>query len=277
MDGKTAQRLVELNKEFYACYGEQFSKTRQGNWPGWLKFADLIEEQGMMRFGEGEALRVLDAACGNLRFERFLSQRFCESPIEVLALDASDTMPRLSAGQGVKVEYRVWDLIAPLLGESGGIARFDMKTGEKRVSEPIAQGAFDLAVSFGFLHHVPGFERRVSFLSDLVRAVVPHGMCAVSLWRFMDSPSLAQKALESHRRALSGGLKWLQEADLEQGDWILGWQGDPGACRYCHHFCDQEIDELIMSVRAQTGVDQVLRYRDDGRAPGLNEYLVFVR
>ena len=132
---------------------------------------------------------------------------------------------------------------------------------------------FDAAVSFGFAHHVPGFSRRVDLLRSLVAAVRPGGLVAVSLWRFMDDPKLAEKARASTKGALED-LPWLQADCLEAGDFVLGWQDRPGAYRYCHHFSAAEIDRLVDAVPEAR---LVARFGADGRTGTLNEYLVLRR
>lgn len=104
----------------------------------------------------------------------------------------------------------------------------------------------DLCVSFGFLHHVPTFEARAAALRFLLSAARPGGIVAVSLWRFMDDAGLAEKAHATHAEALDE----LDLPLLDEGDYLLGWQGRSGAWRYCHHFDDAEIDALVNEVCA---------------------------
>lgn len=126
----------------------------------------------------------------------------------------------------------------------------------------------DLAVSFGFLHHVPLPGWREQVLAALVGKTRPGGFAIVSLWRFLENPDLARKARASHRRALAEtGL-----GPLGEGDRLLGWKDVPGAWRYCHSFSDAEIDCLAASVAASAV--EVGRFRADGRTGDLNTYLV---
>lgn len=36
---------------------------------------------------------------------------------------------------------------------------------------------------------------------------------------------------------------------FEAGDHLIGWQNDRHAYRYCHHFDDQQITDLVRGVR----------------------------
>ena len=228
-------------------------------------------------------LRVLDLACGNLRFERFLREALPDTTLDVVAVD--NCAPLVGeAPAGVRVIEA--DLVGGLLArESAGNAATppagvapatSVDAGAAPSPNPAlspsqatdaapsagatpslgtAAGAtsphapFDLAVCFGFLHHVPGFDRRAQLLRELGARVRPGGIVAVSLWQFMDDPRLARKALDlredalSHLRALGA-----DPACLEPGDHLIGWQDDASAWRYCHHFDEAEVDALSRAL-----------------------------
>ena len=71
MDEALARTLIELDCAFYRAHAASFSATRQAPWPGWQRVADLAGNA----LAPGSSPAVLDLACGNLRFERFLSER----------------------------------------------------------------------------------------------------------------------------------------------------------------------------------------------------------
>jgi len=140
-------------------------------------------------------------------------------------------------------------------------------------------GRFDLAVCFGMFHHVPGAARRARLLGDLLACLAPRGVACCSLWRFMSDERLARKARAGHerRRALvEESFAGFDAHGLEEGDWLLGWQDDEDAVRYCHSFSDEEATSL-----AETGVACGARlvgsFLADGRSGTLNRYLVFSR
>ncbi|MBQ6521313.1 MAG: class I SAM-dependent methyltransferase, partial [Atopobiaceae bacterium] len=92
MDRATAQQMTALTCDFYRRVGPSFSATRAGAWPGWERMLDLIATCG-------DAPRVLDLACGNLRFERALFGRMPAAC--AWAVDSCDEMacgddPRIS-------------------------------------------------------------------------------------------------------------------------------------------------------------------------------------
>ena len=63
-----ALRLCARTGECYRANAESFSQTRQSPWQGWVR---LLEVMGLA--AEQKPLRVLDLACGNLRFERYMA------------------------------------------------------------------------------------------------------------------------------------------------------------------------------------------------------------
>ncbi|MBR2790282.1 MAG: class I SAM-dependent methyltransferase [Eggerthellaceae bacterium] len=253
MESEVVRALNGLNRRFYERFGTSFGETRQTPWPGWDRLADLLRSRGWDT--AGRPIRVLDAGCGNCRFERFLLERFPQVRWEFLLLDAAEEPSSGEARKlGVPTAFVFFDVVEGLLA------------GE---ALPFAEA--DLTVAFGLLHHVPSAELRARFLKALKGATRPEGTLAVSLWQFLDDAGLAAKARETTAAAApyltAAGI---DPAALEPGDCILGWQDasfDEGALRYCHHFTDGEIDSLAEGA--------VLRYRADGRTGKLNTYLVW--
>ena len=272
MRDEAIRALNALNGRFYADQAASFSATRQAPWPGWLRCVSWVE--GAARGDAGASastLRALDLGCGNLRFEVFLSSALPDTKIAFAAADACEPLMD-AAGElpgRVEVETRLFDAVEALA--RGGASSLPAEFGE---------GAYDAAVVFGFLHHVPSRPMRVSALRGLAACVRSGGVVAVSLWRFLDDPAYAAKADEAHARAVEGLLAADAAAglacavdDFEAGDRLLGWQGKTGACRYCHSFSDGDVDELIAAVADRA--DLVDRFRSDGRTGAANEYLVF--
>lgn len=268
MDKQMARKLAQLNTGFYAQQAASFSSTRKSPWPGWRTVAQLLESElldGCAGAGEAtarpnaEPVRLLDVACGNLRFERFLLQDCSWFNWEFVAADNCPALIKGAALPQDRVQLACVDAVEALIDGtlSGQLTA-------------LAPGPFDVAVSFGFAHHVPGFAGRVNLLRALLSTVRPGGLVAVSLWRFMDDPGLAEKARRSTEQALAQ-LSWLQAECLEAGDYVLGWQDRPGAFRYCHHFDSAEISQLLQAVPEAR---LVARFRADGRTGGLNQYLV---
>ncbi len=260
MDRDFAAALVELNNDFYRRVAASFSATRQAPWPGWRRVFDIAAGEARA----AEPYRILDLACGNMRFERFFQDawaaRGTAAPVEFYPVDACRD---LAAGD---LRYIELDVLAALMGDVP--------------VSPLAPPC-DLAVCFGFMHHVPSRDLRLAVLDLLASSVKPGGLLAVSFWAFMNDLKLAAKAAEAQALAqLNPPFPGYDPAYLEPGDHLLGWQQDQGVFRYCHHFDDAQIDNLLAAHNAahpQRRLEEVDRFSADGRGGDLNRYLVLRR
>lgn len=255
MDEGLALRLCALTGEFYRANAESFSQTRRSPWQGWVR---LLEVMGLV--AEREPLCVLDLACGNLRFERYLADALPNRMLSGYAVDNCD--PLVEAGERnesdalSRMSFQNLDAIERL---SAGCLR-------KALEAPDA--SCDLAVSFGFMHHVPLERWRAGLLRALIAKVRPGGFVAVSFWRFLNSDKLARKAKETTSCARAE----LGIPELSPNDYLLGWQDTQGLYRYCHHFDEPEIERLLAMVA--DSADLVSRFEADGKTGNLNEYVV---
>lgn len=264
MDIATARALNALNNAFYAQHAASFSATRSAPWDGWRQLANLLRECGWRGAGD-EARSVLDLACGNLRFEQFLTNEF---PSECLSFHAVDSCPTLvpdDALHAQAIAYHECDILEAALNHADPLAGIP---------------ACSLSVCFGFMHHIPGAELRYAVLTSLIEHTAPHGLIAPSFWQFMDDERLARKAARADEIARREGLDanpcaHLDLTQLDEHDHFLGWQEDPRPLRYCHHFPDAEIDELVASVG--TLVRERTRFAADGPSGTLNRYLILER
>lgn len=244
MDRALALQLSRLTGEFYRQVGVSFSKTRTAGWPGWERALACIAPS------TGGSLRILDLACGNLRFERVLFERYPQA--RSYAVDACDEMV---GTDDERISYQHLDLAALLLEPEELVSALD--------APPC-----DAAVCLAFMHHLPLFEQRVRLLETLVRKVRPGGIVTVSFWQFAHDERLLGKARHATATACSRyGLP-----ALDPDDYLMGWQDEEDAFRFCHHASDSEIDALLATVASQTRVR--VRYRADGSSGALNQYAI---
>lgn len=251
-----ALRLCALTGEFYRANAESFSQTRQSPWQGWVRLLEVMDA----RAAERELLRVLDVACGNLRFERYLADALPGRMLSGWAVDNCEPLveagERSEFGPLSRIAFQNLDVIERLSG------------GSLRESLEAPDASCDLVVSFGFMHHVPLERWRVELLRALIAKVRPGGFVAVSFWRFLNSDKLARKAQETTDRARAE----LGLPELPQNDYLLGWQDTQELYRYCHHFDEPEIERLLAMVA--DSADLVSRFEADGKTGNLNEYVV---
>ena len=250
-----ALRLCALTGEFYRANAESFSQTRQSPWQGWVRLLEVVEAASGR-----EPLCVLDLACGNLRFERYLADALPGRVLSGYAVDNCD--PLVEAG-----ERNESDAVSRIAFQNlDAIERLSAGCLREALEAPDA--SCDLVVSFGFMHHVPLERWRVELLRTLIAKVRPGGFVAVSFWRFLNSDKLAGKAKETTSRARAE----LGIPELPPNDYLLGWQDTQGLYRYCHHFDEPEIERLLAMMA--DSADLVSRFEADGRTGNLNEYVV---
>ncbi len=243
MDLTYARRMGDLTTTFYQRVGSSFSATRQSPWAGWRRLLDLVRPY------LGDSPAVLDLACGNLRFERFLAGEGIAA--RVWALDNNDELMSAGEPDGMAAKALHLDVLGTLCEGrrlSGAFGRLGVP-------------ACDLAVCFGFMHHVPLAAQRREVLRSLVGAVRPGGVVAVSLWQFARDPRLMAKAQPVD--------------DGAPGDYLLGWQHETDVWRFCHSFGEDEVDTLVDACGSQAA--ELARFSADGRRGDLNRYLVLRR
>ena len=247
MNPETVTTLNRLNNSFYLSNCESFSQTRQGAWSGWKQISKHFVQEDSTR-----PYHVLDIACGNMRFEKFLVENLPEFDFQFECIDSCDelTVPMEDC------TYRNRDIIQDLMRSESAMTCWGQD--------------FDAVVSFGFFHHVPSMDLRMRLLEMLADTAKPGGLIAISLWRFASDGSRRAKA----ERTTAEALATLSiPGELEQGDYLLGWNDIPGVYRYCHSFDDEEVTEIISSGAVR--ISLVDRFRADGRTGASNEYLVF--
>ena len=247
MEKQTIKILNRLNADFYRMNSESFDRSRQKPWPGWERVINHTA-----RTATDGTLHVLDVASGNMRFEKHLADCLDGIALHAVCIDSCDELATSVPG----CDYLHRDVVRDLLNTES----IDKAWGS----------LYDLVVSFGFLHHIPGTGLRARLLEELVRAARPQGVIAVSLWRFASDDAMREKAERSTAEALD---RLHLHGELENGDYLLGWNDTSGSYRYCHSFDEQDAEHLISHVASCAELAD--RFKADGRTGALNEYLVF--
>jgi len=248
MNREIIDTLNRLNATFYRENSESFDRTRQSAWPGWERVVKELKSNGNL-----DVFRLLDVACGNMRFEKYLLERLPDIKLQAICVDSCDELAISIDG----CEYRNCDIVCNLASGTPLNGFWDRN--------------YDMVVSFGFFHHIPCTLLRLRLLEELVAATKPGGLVAISLWRFADDEKTRTKA----ERTTSEACSVLSLSELEEGDYLLGWNDVPGAYRYCHSFDDSEIESLVAEVASSVRLAD--RFKADGRSGDSNEYLVFRR
>lgn len=251
--------LNALTSDFYDREAHSFSATRQNPWQGWGQALDAIFK--CCPSFRSHTLSLLDIACGNLRFERYLEKRDLTIGSICAVDNCTDLVQSVNCGtDGPR---------APIDFHKSDVAKA-LVTG-KFPGTLLPSDHFDLAVCFGFMHHLASFSHRATLLSSLLSSLKPQGFAIVSFWQFMNDPRIANKA----EQTTLAGRATHQLPALHANDFLLGWQHAKNVYRFCHHTSDEEIDALLGDVALP--FYDVARFHADGKSGNLNCYVVLQR
>jgi 2-polyprenyl-3-methyl-5-hydroxy-6-metoxy-1,4-benzoquinol methylase len=212
----TAQRLINLNRQFYTEHGRDFSKTRKKLQPGVLHLLDKLDKH--------EA--ILDLGCGNGELARSLSRRGHHGTY--LGFDFS--VPLLNEAEHEAFTFSVKFLTADL-------SEFPEISGELSLSDN-----WSLITAFAVLHHIPSLEHRLKILKKVQELLKTDGIFIHSNWQFLNSPRLKARIQPWDSIGLSP-----QKVDVN--DYLLDWKGGSKGLRYVHHFDENELAELAKASR----------------------------
>lgn len=236
MEISTAQRLVELNRQFYAEFGAHFSATRQKIQPGVRKIVS----------GLNGAERILDLGCGNGELARTLAETGFHG--SYLGLDFSLPLLAEAAAQpgAFPVNFRAVDLSA---------LDWDSSLGAQQYS---------LITAFAVFHHIPSTALRCELFQKIHRVLAPGGQFIHSNWQFLNSEKL--KA-----RIQPWSAAHLSAEEVDTGDYLLDWRSGGTGLRYAHHFSELELSQLA----AETGFRVVASFFSDGANGQLGLYQIW--
>jgi tRNA (uracil-5-)-methyltransferase TRM9 len=240
MDESTVEKLLVLNREFYATFAQVFAESRSLSDPALTSILPYIPS----------GARVLDVGCGNGRLAQLLDQT--RRGIIYAGVDAVPELIEVARTQSAQLDipagFHVLDISRP--GWS------DLFSGE----------SFDYIVTLAVLHHIPSFRLRALALREMAELLAPRGRVILSTWQFLDSDRLRRKIVD-----------WT-EADipaeaLEPSDYLLDWDRGGRGVRYCHLVGETELRQLA----AESGLSVRSTFRAGGREGNLSLFAVLDR
>ena len=237
MKSSTAERLLEINREFYDRFGDSFSATRQRLQPGVMKILEVIRDDES----------VLDLGCGNGYFLHELKQRGHKAP----ALGVDFSLPLLRVAEStLGVEFHEVDLTQLSVG-SGKL---------------VVDGGWDMITMFATMHHIPSDEIRLDILRTVQSLLKPDGRFVISNWQFLNSERLKSRIQPWEKSGLS-------DDDVDEGDYLLDWRSGGDGLRYAHHFSADELAGLA----EQAGLSRSRSFLSDGENGKLGLYQIFTK
>ncbi|MEA3339144.1 MAG: class I SAM-dependent methyltransferase, partial [Chloroflexota bacterium] len=190
MDKEIAEKLLALNREFYAAFAQSFAASRSISDPALTAILPYIPSRA----------RVLDVGCGNGRLALLLNR---ERPgATYLGLDAEPALVWAARAQAnrftnVAAEFHVAD-----------ITQLDIAHWTLDIDN------WSLITCLATLHHIPSFSLRTRVLRDMAGLLYPGGRLILSTWQFLENERMRRKIVD-----------WAEidiavEA-LEPGDYLL--------------------------------------------------------
>ena len=245
MDKQTQQRLLALNRQFYATVAEPFDATRLA--------ASTGKSELVKRLPLYEGITLADIGCGNGRLAWLLEERGV--PLTYVGVDANAQLLALAQEhtvdlRSVRARYVQADLAAP---------DWDARL-------PTPTGGFDIVTCLATIHHLPGYDLRQQVMRQLAALVKPGGLVAISTWQFLTSPRFTAKLVDWAEVGVDA-------AQVEQGDALLPWHQGKYAVRYVHQI---DLDE-VRALAESAGLCVESTYFADGKEGNLNCYALLRR
>jgi len=240
MDPATAQRLSDLNRQFYQSFADEFSATRQRLQPGVRKILSGLEGS--------EA--ILDLGCGNGETARSLARAGFRGTY--LGLDFSPALLSLARRGLDPARFR--------------FAEADLTASSKWPAVIEGGLRFDLVFCFATLHHIPSARARLEMVKTIHTPLRTRGQFVHSHWQFLNSEKLKG-------RIQPWAYAGLPISAVDEADYLLDWRGrgEAQGLRYVHHFSEPELAQLAESG----GFEVVETFHSDGQGGRLGLYQVW--
>lgn len=212
MNKDTIDRLLAVNREFYAEFAEHFAASRPVSDPALTCILPYLPSSA----------RILDVGCGDGRLALLLHRTRPGSLY--VGVDATPELIEVARSQTDR------------LGESEVTLRVVDVTRQGWTAS-LPHAPYDCVVMLAVLHHIPSFDLRAQVLREVAEVLRAEGHAILSTWRFL-----------AHRRLRRKIVDWdcvdIDEGELESGDYLIDWKRGGQGLRYCHLIDEAEVDDL---------------------------------
>ena len=140
-----AKKLIEKTQDYYEQRAQDFSASRQRDWPLFISLVNYIKKGGS----------VLDLGCGNGRFYPLVLQKGAD----YLGLDTSSRLLSEAKKMYPQGKFAAGDVL-------------DLKIKDK----------FDAVFLIAVLHHIPSRDLRQEALCNVAKAIKAGGLALITNW-----------------------------------------------------------------------------------------------
>lgn len=257
MKPQTAEKLNQINQDFYQKIAAEFDSSRHYHWPGW----EILWDKTALRTenkveAEIETIKILDIGCGNARFYDFLEQKLPDRAFQYYGLDFSTALLDIAKNNHSQENFHILE-----------VDIFDYNWSSK-----INVNQFDLIVLFGVMHHIPNLEKRQQLFRSIGNLLSNKGKFVFTTWQFLSSARLTSKVVDGatiEGKAVFSELN-LKPEDLNHRDYILDWNKGQKAYRYGHIYQEKEIQDLTFDANLK--IQQT--FTADGKEGDVNRYYI---
>jgi SAM-dependent methyltransferase len=232
-----AQKIIDLNHQFYQSFASDFSETRGRLQPGALKTLERIpSECSVLDLGCGNGKVLLQLAVNGFK-GRYLGADFSLGLLDWAARDTPS---------GFKSDFIELDLTATSWNEI------------------LPSRFYDVICCFATLHHIPSQKLRTSLCQNIRKHLADDGVLYLSVWQFIRSERLRKKILPWD----SVGIR---EDQVDDGDYLLDWRRGGIGTRYVHLYDADELQQLA----ERSGFKITESFDSDGEGGNLGFYQVW--
>jgi 2-polyprenyl-3-methyl-5-hydroxy-6-metoxy-1,4-benzoquinol methylase len=287
MNKELQQRLLALNKAFYATVAEPFDATRLAPSAGkselvrrlplavisqrTIRHSERSEESPSPSLQRGDSSSqtprndiietrvsdntptLADIGCGNGRLAWLLDQR--SVPLDYVGVDANAQLLALAQAHTAELRH-----------VRAAFVQADLAQPDWSTLLPRPVQAFDIVTCLATLHHLPGYDLRRAVMQQFAEMVTPGGIVAISTWQFLTTPRFSAKLVDWAEVGIDA-------AQVEPGDALLPWNQGGYAVRYLHQI---DLDE-VTALAAAVGLSVEATYFADGKEGNLNLYTLLRR
>lgn len=237
MNSEIADKIRNLNYQFYQSFADDFSETRQRLQPGVMGLLD--------HFKPGS--NILDLGCGNGEVAKELALK--EFSGKYLGTDFSSNLLQ-------------WTSQINTGSFSADFIELDLS--QPSWEQTLPEDCYDDILCFAALHHIPGYKNRLLVCKNIRKFMSGQGQFFHSNWQFLNSDRFKDRILPWDEVDIS-------DKDVEAGDYLLDWRRGGMGKRYVHHFTENELEQLAK----EGGFNIKETFLSDGKEGNLSIYQVW--